>query len=244
MGESIFRMPILMQSIKPFDYHKPIIALIPARGGSKGLLGKNTRNLSGKPLLAHSIEAAIRSRHSLDIFVSTEDDKIASIAKKYGASVINRPKQLANDFTEMHEVISHALSSIKKTYGILLLLQPTSPQRTTQDIDICLEKIISKEGKSVFSICKTEHHPFKSFIGDKNALRLLRNQGDLFAPRQKLPISWRPNGAIFCLKVEDFIQNKSLYVEPALGYEMPLSKSIDIDTLEDFQKLETAFIGH
>src|SRR3989344_1132419 len=122
---------------------KKILAIIPARGGSKGIPGKNIKLLAGKPLIAHSIEAARNSRFINRVIVSTDDEHIANAARKYGAEIIMRPKELAEDKTPMDPVLQHAVEFLEKENYIpeaVMLLQPTSPLRTTEHINEAIEK--------------------------------------------------------------------------------------------------------
>lgn len=217
--------------------HK-ILALIPARSGSKGLSDKNKKNLLNKPLFLHSSDAAQKSRYPLTITVSTNDPEIAELTKANGLELIHRPDHLSLDSTVMNEVIEHALSTVSVSYDILLLLQPTSPQRTAHDIDTCLDGLLEKKGQSVISVYQNKHHPLKSFLGEKNALKPLRKKSDIMTPRQHLPKVWQTNGAIFCLWVKDFLQEKSLFIDPIWGYEMPYERSIDIDHAIDLKQAE------
>jgi CMP-N-acetylneuraminic acid synthetase len=142
-----------------------VIAIIPARGGSKGIPRKNIRLLAGKPLIAYTIEAAFTSKMD-KVIVSTEDEEIAEISKKYGAEVIERPKGLAKDETPTIDVIFHVLEILKaKNYNpdIVVLLQPTSPLRNAEDIYNAIKLFLDSDCESVVSVCEVEHPPYWSF---------------------------------------------------------------------------------
>ena len=123
-----------------------ILAIIPARSGSKGLPNKNTLNLLDKPLIAWTIEAAKKSKYLDRLILSTDCDKISKIAQKYNCEVpFLRPKNLSTDISKGNDVIMHAIKTIKKEYDIIVVLQPTSPLRTNDDIDLALEHMIKKK---------------------------------------------------------------------------------------------------
>ena len=139
-----------------------IIAIIPARGGSKGISRKNIKSLAGKPLIAYSIEAALKSKYINSVVVSTEDEEIAKISEKCGAEVIERPEELAKDEKPTIDVIFQVLEILRMknhTPDIVVLLQPTSPLRDTEDIDNAIELFLNGGCESVVSVCEVEHPP-------------------------------------------------------------------------------------
>lgn len=216
-----------------------ILALIPARGGSKGLPGKNIRDLHGKPLIAWSIEAAKQSNYIDRIIVSTDSMDIATIATKYGAEVpFMRPAELATDNSSGMDVCLHALqwfSDKNDNYDLLLILQPTSPLRTISDIDAAIETIGEKQAKAVVSVCETDHHPWWSneLPQDGNMEGFLRPEV-LNKNRQELPTYYRLNGAIYLIDTKVLKKTRSFYGPETFAYVMPTERSIDIDTLLDF----------
>ena len=145
--------------------NKEVLAIIPARGGSKRLPGKNIKDLNGKPLIAWTIDAALRSKYIDKSVVSTDDEIIAEISQKYGAEVpFIRPKELATDTASSIDVILHAINFYKtkgEPFEYVILLQPTSPLRTTEDIDHAFE-MLNEETKAIVSVCETEHPPLWS----------------------------------------------------------------------------------
>jgi CMP-N-acetylneuraminic acid synthetase len=155
-----------------------VLALIPARGGSKGLPGKNIKPLLGKPLIAWTIEQAMASKYVDKVIVSTDDEEIAEVAKNYGAEVpFLRPKELAKDDSPTIDAILHALNFFSKKgedFNLLALLEPTSPLRDTEDIDRCIRVLLDNEqAESIVSVCQLEgtHPEFNVIINDKGYIR-------------------------------------------------------------------------
>jgi N-acylneuraminate cytidylyltransferase len=215
-----------------------IVAIIPARGGSKGIPRKNIINFLGKPLIQWSIEAALKSKYITDVVISSDDDEILNEAKKNNnVLIIKRPIDLAQDNSKTEPVLVHVLESLKDIkFDFLILLQPTSPLRTFKDIDLAFEKMFDFKANSLISVCELEHHPYKSFkIDDKGYLKGIINNDFPFFPRQELPKTYRANGAIYIIKVKDFIKNKSLLTDKTIHFKMNQEKSLDIDTLDDLK---------
>jgi CMP-N,N'-diacetyllegionaminic acid synthase len=221
-----------------------ILSIIPARGGSKGIPKKNITNIAGKPLIAWTIEASLRSRFDVRTVVSSDDDEILNISKKLGAETVKRPRHLAKDSSPTVPVIAHVIEHLKKTKNykpdIVLLLQPTSPLRDEHDIDEALELLLaSGNASAIISVHELPHHPLKSFTSKKNGyLQGLVNNKYPFMPRQNLPRAFNPNGALYAIKAASFIRNKKLLTRKTLPFFMPLNKSIDIDTIDDINEAE------
>jgi N-acylneuraminate cytidylyltransferase/CMP-N,N'-diacetyllegionaminic acid synthase len=222
---------------------KNILGLIPARGGSKGLPRKNIKLLLGKPLITWTIEQVLASKYIDKIVVSTDDEEIAEVSKKYGADVpFIRPKKLAEDNAKGIDVVLHAMNWMEendKLYDLLMLLQPTSPLRTSQDIDKAIELLFSKKAQATVSVCEIEHHPYWSNILPKNGcMKNFISREIMNKNRQELPVFYRLNGAI-CLAYCDYIkEQKSFFGEKTFAYIMPQEKSIDIDNEVDFKLAE------
>ena len=144
-----------------------IIAIIPARRGSKGIKNKNRVLLNGKPLISYSIEAAIKSAYIETIVVSSDDDEILKISQGYNISVINRPKELSDDFITLEPVILNVLD-IFPGYDYFVLLQPTSPLRAVEHIDNAIELLLNSQCDAVISVTKPTKSPLKSFILNEN----------------------------------------------------------------------------
>ncbi len=216
-----------------------IIAIIPARGGSKGIPKKNIIDFRGKPLIQWTIEAGLKSKYITDIVVSSDDDKILEKAKiDKRVITLKRPKELAEDSTRTVPVLTHVLNSISdKIFDYLILIQPTSPLRTSVEIDKSFEKLIASDGTSLISVCSTDHHPYKTFRINKNNFLegIINNEFPLY-PRQELPMTFRSNGAIYIVKVSEFLKSKTLLTDRTVPFEMSQEMSLDIDTYSDLKK--------
>lgn len=216
-----------------------LLALIPARGGSKGIPRKNIRSLAGKPLIAHTINAA-RQANGIDrVVVSTDDPEIAAVARHWGAEVpFLRPPDLATDTTPGIDPVLHALDLIPEATR-LLLLQPTSPMRTAADIEGILAFQSQHNCPSVVSVSASAKHP-------QWMIHLKANhQIDPVLPappadtRQQLDTVYAFNGALYLCN-RDWLQNHRSFVGPGtLGYPMPTERSVDIDTPLDWLWAET-----
>ncbi len=216
-----------------------ILAIIPARGGSKGVPRKNIRLLVGKPLIAYSIEAALKSRYIDRVVVSTEDEEIAETARRWGAEVIRRPKKLARDDTPTIDVIIHVLDYLRKEEkyipDIVVLLQPTSPLRTREDIDNAIEHFLNNQDcLSLVSVTEFEHPPWWALKIENGYLSPIFNEEYIRMRRQDLPKAYKPNGAIFISTPKVLYEYKTFYTPKTIAYIMPPERSIDIDTEFDF----------
>lgn len=222
--------------------NKKFLAIIPARSGSKGLKDKNIKELCGKPMIAYTIEAAKESKIFEDIIVSTDSLKYAEISNKYGASVpFLRPDYLSTDIATTNDVIEYTikeLQKIGKEFDYFILLQPTSPLRTSQDILGAVELLFKKNANSIISVCEAEHSPLYMNILDESLSM------DGFLPknvktrRQEFSKYYRLNGAIYISKVDYFLKYKNFYGEISYAYIMDKIRSIDIDDEFDFTMAE------
>jgi N-acylneuraminate cytidylyltransferase len=216
-----------------------VIAIIPARGGSKGIPKKNLVNFLGKPLLQWSIEAALNSKYITDVVVSSDDDDILRISQKHNNVIpIKRPKELALDTSRTEPVLAHVIESLKgTTFDYLILLQPTSPLRKSDDIDEAFNKLLASYANSLISVCSNNYHPYKSLrINNEGFLEGIINNEYPFFPRQELPQTYSANGAIYIIKVKDFIKNHSLITSKTLYFKMSIERSLDIDSKIDLIK--------
>jgi len=221
-----------------------IIAIIPARGGSKGLPRKNVLDLNGKPLIAHTIEAALKSDIFSKIVVTTDDKEIREVALEYGAEVIDRPKELATDSASSLDVIEHTLHCLEEQYESFVLLQPTSPLRTSEHIREAFHQYKKDNAYSLVSIVQTEHPPFKMLIEeDEGKINPLFSWQDLTKPRQQLPTTYLTNGAIYICKSKLFLEKKNLFEPLCVFYKMDGRSSLDIDTKDDFELCEKYIKG-
>lgn len=218
-----------------------MIAIIPARGGSKGLPGKNIKNLCGKPLIAYTIEAAKAAKNVSRVIINTDDEEIARIAMQYGAECpFMRPDFLASDEAKSIDVYKYAIEKIESDENTLIdnfvILQPTSPLRTLQDIDTAINIFYDKRAHSVVSYC-AEHHPMKwhKYISAEGKFENIFEQ--TLNNRQDERISYFPNGAIYVFR-KDVIYSQQYYTDNSYAYIMDRKKSVDIDTIEDFEYAE------
>jgi N-acylneuraminate cytidylyltransferase len=218
-----------------------VLGIIPARGGSKGVPRKNVRLLGGKPLISHSIDAAKGSKLITHFLVSTDDSEITTVATSWGAEVLHRPADLAQDSTPMPDVIHHVLRERGAGFEIILLLQPTCPQRTASDIDAALAPFKDPKVRSVMSVYQVEdHHPGRMYTTENGHLAPLFPQW-ITARRQDLPPIYHRNGAIYACTVEHFLQTGFLWDDRPIPYIMPRDRSLNIDDPFDFEIAEYLF---
>lgn len=213
-----------------------ILAIIPARGGSKRIPKKNIKLLRGKPLIAYTIDAATQSKELDDFIVSTEDKEIDRIVKKFGARVVKRPKELATDWAKTIDVFLDVLRI--ENPDVVVCLQPTSPFRTAEDIDGAIKTFKKGKCESVISVYEAEpNHTWLMKIKDKYLKPVFGNKY-LKARSQDLAKMYIPNGAIYITTPDLLRKYKSFYTSKILPYVMPIERSIDIDTIGDWKKAE------
>lgn len=214
---------------------KKNVAIIPARGGSKRLPGKNILSLAGKPLVVWSIEAALKSKYIDKVIVSSEDDEILKISTEAKADIIKRPEELATDTATTFDVIKHVLDNIKG-YEYVVLLQPTSPLRNEKHIDEAIELLIERKADAVISVCETEHSPLwcNTLPKDRSMKNFLKD--DIINKRsQDLEKYYRVNGAIYICRIDRLLKEKTFFIKDNIyAYVMIRDESIDIDTHLDF----------
>ena len=214
------------------------LAIIPARGGSKGIHRKNIANLNGAPLISYTIGAALASSSVSRVIVSSDDEEILDFSVSYGADIIKRPLELAGDNTSAEAVILQCLDTLQKEEHFVpesfVLLQPTSPLRTFRHIDEAVKFFIENSTQAVISVFESIHHPLKSLkIDERGFLTGLINDVYVSAPRQQLPKAYTPNGAIYIITTEIFKKYRTLLPPETLPYFMPKSDSVDIDDMDD-----------
>jgi N-acylneuraminate cytidylyltransferase/CMP-N,N'-diacetyllegionaminic acid synthase len=222
--------------------NKSVLAIIPARGGSKGVKRKNLRDLGGKPLITWSIEEAKKSKYIDKLIVSTEDDDIAEVSKKYGADVIRRPSELATDTATTQDVIINCLEQLKKSFDyvpkFILLLQCTCPFRKVKHIDEAIVKFLDsiETADSLISITEQDTPPwwFRDIDKDGYIKNFLEYDKNKFARRQDFPKVYKLNGAIYIIKIEKFLELKSFETEKTISYIMDEYSSVDIDNEIDY----------
>ena len=204
------------------------LAIIPARGGSKGIPKKNIVPLGGKPMIAYSIEAALQSKYIDHTIVSTDDEKIAQISSNYGANVIMRPPELAKDTSVTIDVLLHVIKALETEYDFLVLLQPTSPLRLSKHIDEAIELFQSNGNKSLVSVSLVNDHPLLiRTVDDTGKLNKLFSKNSTVR-RQDMPKYYRINGAIYINKISH-IHAKTSLNDNQTAYIMPQEFSVDID---------------
>ena len=222
-----------------------MIAIIPARGGSKGLPGKNIKLLCGKPLIAHSIECASGAKQIDRVIVSTDDPKIADVARQFGAEVpFLRPDYLATDEAKAIDNYVYTVDRLSREWDMPIdefaVLLPTAPLRTSADVDGAIGLFYEKGADSVVSYTP-EAHPVRwhKYLDADNAFIDIFEQ--TIDNRQALRTSYYPNGAIYVFRTA-VVRAGKYYTDKSFAYVMPRSRSVDIDTLEDF--LYAEFLLH
>ncbi len=228
-----------------------ILGVITARGGSKGIPGKNIKFLGGKPLIAWTIEAAKKSKLITHLIVSTDDAGIAEIAKRYGADVpFVRPKELAEDKTPHLPVMQHALrfmeEKLKMIFDAVVILQPTSPLRTAADIDETLAKLVAHpEATSAVSLVAVPDafHPLKmKKLDGERVLPYCMSEPE-GTRRQDFPPVYKRSSAVYAIRRATLLADR-LYGDHIVGHIVPPERFIDIDTLEDWEEAEARLRAH
>lgn len=218
------------------------IAVITARSGSKGLKDKNIKLLNGKPLIAYTIEAAKKSGCFDCVHVSTDSIEYAEIAKQYGAEVpFLRDKNLASDTASSWDVMRNVIKKYAangQDYKRAMLLQPTSPLRTAEDIQNAFALMEEKNGEAVIGVCEMEHSPLWSNVlkEDGNMQGFLKMEYGV--PRQQLPVYYRINGAIYLVNTDFLMRHGNVFDKDSYAYIMPKERSVDIDGMIDFLFVE------
>ena len=214
-----------------------VVGIITARGGSRSVPKKNIALVGGKPLIAWTIEAALQSRALDYVMVSTDDDEIADVSRRYGVDVpFKRPAELARDDSPHVGVVTHAVSWLASqqswTPEYAMLLQPTSPLRTTEDIQAAVDLALAKQADSVVSVCAARHHPSLAMqIAPEGTLADFRGgvPQHLDRRRQELPPAYALNGAIFLTRRRILLDQHTFYPARTFAYVMPPERSLDID---------------
>ena len=218
-----------------------VLALIPARGGSKGIKDKNIVDVCGKPLIAYSIDVAKNSKYVDDVVITTDSERIKEVAEKYGADVpFLRPAELATDNAKTIDAVMHAINTLKelgRDYDILLLLQPTCPLRTTDDINNSLELFVSKNYTSLVSVNKVNEHPIlMRKIKEDGIMENLLNLPSTIR-RQDMPPIYKVNGSIYINLINELNNETSLNDNP-LAYITKEEHSVDIDNISDIERVK------
>lgn len=221
-----------------------VVAIIPARGGSKGLPGKNIMDLCGKPLIAYTIDAARASVSVQAVIVSTDDEAIATVARRAGANVpFLRPPHLATDTAHTPPVILHALDFLERRgeqYDIVVTLQPTSPLRTSAHIDRAVALLAPSDADSVVSVRPTEYPPYWMVrLADRARIAPFVDDGtDYFTlERQQLPATYQINGAVYATRRDALVTEARIITRRCAGFVMDAEDALDIDTREDLDRI-------
>lgn len=220
---------------------KRIVCVIPARGASKGLPGKNIKLLNGKPLIAHSIEQARASGICDRIIVSTDDGVIAGIAGEYGAEVpFMRPKRLARDDTGTIDVLLHCVDWLENSgciFDVVVLLHATAPLRLPGDISECVKMLFSEDASNVFSVSPAHRNPYFNMVELRDDKVCPVKKGR-FTSRQSAPGVYDMNASIYVWWKDVLKARKKVFCENSRIYIMPKERSIDIDDETDFEIAE------
>jgi len=225
---------------------KNILALIPARAGSKRLPDKNIKDFCGKPLVAWTIKQAKKSEYIDKVIVSTDSKKIANVCKMYGCQIpFLRPKCLSGDEAKSIDVVLHALNYMEKNekeYDLIMLLQPTSPLKNSGDIDKAVELLFSKNAKSIVSVCKTNYQScWINTLTKDGCMKNFTKREKKNGKERKSAVFYKLNGAIY-LAYSNYIKRfKSFIKDETFAYIMPQERSVDIDNESDFNFGEFLF---
>lgn len=218
-----------------------ILAIVPARGGSKGIKDKNIKEIEGRPLIEYTIEAAKRCEYIDEIVVSTDSEKIAKAAKKAGAKVpFLRPDELASDTARTIDVVLFTIEQLKligQEYDIVVLLQPTSPLRDEDDICGAIEKYVSCNMKSLVSVSEVSESPIlmRQIVDETHMEKLLNINSTI--RRQDMAKYYMVNGSIYINKIEELNSDTSLN-DNVIPYVMDRSHSVDIDDYVDIEVMK------
>lgn len=219
--------------------HEHVLAIIPARGGSKGIAGKNLRPLAGQPLLAHSIEAALNCPLISKTVVSTDDAQIADVALAHGAEVVRRPDRLAADASLVIDAIRHAIDEVEsqgEPVEVVVLLEPTSPLRRPQDVERCIQVLLDNEADSAATFTDAHVSPNRLWRVTDNAVAPYIDGAVPWLPRQKQPKAYELTGQVYAVRRSVLLahpESISLLLGRAFAVLTPRETTVDIDTERD-----------
>lgn len=211
-----------------------VLGIIPARGGSKGVKKKNIHLINGKPLIEYTIEAAKKSKLLTEFVVSTDADDIIEVVKKLGAPYLKRNKEISQDTTPIEPVIFDVLEKLQNSFDVIILLQPTAPARTFDDIDNVIKMFLNdKELECVVSVVELDDiHPARMYHIKDNFLQPIQIENEKKRRQDLVPVFLR-NGCFYAIKTTSFIKHKKLILDSKTPYIMPESKWLNIDTERD-----------
>ena len=214
-----------------------LTAIIPARGGSKGVPRKNVQLIGGRPMICWTIEAALSAGSVERVIVSTDDDEIADVAREAGADVpFRRPAELATDESSGIDALLHAIDQLESAgqdIANILVLQPTSPLRTAEDIDAAAQLFVEHSADAVVSVTPAPH-PVQWFRRISEDGRLLDYLDQTISRRQEAAPLYHLNGAVYLIRRDVLVSSKTFFTERTFAYTMPAERSMDIDTPWDF----------
>ena len=226
------------------------LAIIPARGGSKGIPRKNIRPLCGKPLLQYTAESALAARRLSRVILSTEDEEIAEVGMLCGLEVpFLRPTELAQDNTPMLPVIQHAvwwMETLGLHFDAICLLQPTNPVRRPEDIDACIELLEDSNADAVVTLLPVppEYNPhWVYFQDDAGLLHLSTSEATPVPRRQDLPPAFHREGSVYVTRRDVVVEDNSLYGKRLVGYLLAPEQSVNIDRPEDWERAERLLLA-
>jgi CMP-N,N'-diacetyllegionaminic acid synthase len=221
------------------------LAIIPARKGSKGLPGKNVRVLAGRPLIEWTIDAALRSKYVTEVVITTDDPKIFDMSVKFPSiRFLRRPEPLASDSASSVDVVDHVISNVDG-FDCFVLLQPTSPLRSADDIDRAFELMLAAKSSSCVGIKQVTESPWWMYErSDSLTLSPIVATQSIPNRRQDLPLVYMPNGSLYICTTIEFLRSRAFITTRTIGYEMPQIRSVDIDDLDDFNECEQLMVEH
>lgn len=225
---------------------KPVF-VIPARGGSKGIPGKNIKPLCGKPLIAYSVEVARQLADDRDICVTTDDERIAQVVKNMGLDVpFMRPEYLATDGCGTYEVLLHAVKfyeELGRDYDTLVLLQPTSPMRTAEDVQAAIDAY-TPDIDMVVTVTEAASNPYYNcYETDENGFLHISKGDGCYTRRQDAPKAWEYNGAVYVINIESLKKGPLGSFKRRKMVEMSRERSVDLDTPLDWMVAEAIMSG-
>ncbi len=223
------------------------LALIPARGGSKGIPHKNIYTIAGKPLIAWSIEAAKGCPAISRIIVSSDDDEILTVAKEWGAETLKRPAELAADKSRSEPVVTHALQILEKEGTLpkwIVYLQPTSPLRTSEHLNRAFTLLEEQKADGLISVCEGDNKFLKAYLTTPQGYLVgVANNDFPNWNRQDLPKIYMPNGALYIMRSRQFLDHPRFWNEKTIPFVMSAQESADLDSLEDIPAAEAALLA-
>ena len=217
-----------------------VVAVIPARGGSIGIPKKNLALLAGRPLIEWTIDAGLGAARVDRVLVTSDDPQILAVASSCGAEILRRPTGLSTRTARSEPVLTHALEETGMDTDVAVLLQPTSPLRSAVDVDGALSLFDRGDIEAVISVSEPEKSPFKTLYSDSDGfLRAVACDPEApFRPRQTLPAAWVPNGAIYAVRTQSFLDLQTFLPPRTVPFAMPRERSLDVDTPADLAQVE------